>query len=355
MLGRLRSLRRLLKRQGVEGLLITNLSNIRYLSGFTGSSALLLVLQDEAVLFTDFRYKEQVKEETENFCIRIIRKSLIEDVACSNSCKNLGTVGFEPANLTFASYSKLKELLPKTEFVSCDSLVESLRARKDASELRRIRRAVAIADSAFEHVLGILKPGVRELDLAAEIEYLFKLKGGTAPSFPTIVASGTRSALPHARASRKRIRSGELVLFDMGTVHGGYCSDLTRTVVLGRAKSKQKRIYNLVLNAQKRAIASLRIGMKLSTLDGKARALIRDAGYGSKFGHGLGHGVGLEVHELPRVFSKSKEVARQGMVFTIEPGVYLPGWGGVRIEDMVAITADGRQVLTQSPKELIEL
>ncbi len=355
MLTRLRSVQRSLKSRELEAFVVSRLSNIKYLTGFTGSSALLFVLPDEAILFTDFRYKEQVKEEVKGCSFRIIKQSLVEDAARSKHSKGLKSIGFEPQHLTFSIYSKLKELLPEAELVPCDGIVESLRVRKGSRELQKIRKAVLITDSVFEEVLGFLRPGLRELEVAGEIERLFKLKGGSAPSFPTIVASGSRCALPHARPTGKRIRNRELVLFDMGTVYDGYCSDMTRTVVLGKATSKQKKIHKLVLDSQKRAISSLRRGIKLSTLDRKARTVIEEAGYGRNFGHGLGHGVGLEVHELPRVFSKSQEVAQEGMVFTIEPGVYIPRWGGVRIEDMVAVTRDGCQILTQSPKELIEL
>lgn len=355
MQSRLRSTQRFIEKEELDGFLLSNLINIRYLTGFTGSSAILLILPKDAIFFTDFRYKEQVKQEVKGCAIRIIKQSLLDDTARSPVMKGRKKVGFESRSLIFSDYSKLKGLLPGVELLPFDSVVEPLRMRKTASELRRIKKAVDIADSVFEKVLAILKPGVREIEIAAEIEHLFKFKGGSGPSFPTIVASGSRSALPHARSSKKRLKKGELVLFDLGTVYDGYCSDLSRTVVLGRATPKQKSIYSLVLSAQKRAIASMRRGMKLSTLDRKARDVIKEAGYGKNFGHSLGHGVGLNVHELPGVHSKSTERVSEGMVFTIEPGVYIPRWGGVRIEDMVAVTSDGCRVLTKSPKELIEL
>jgi len=353
---RIRKVQRKLKEENLDALLVTTLTNVRYLSGYSGSNGLLVIAPQRSFFLTDFRYWEQAKKEVKGSKIVFGERDLFDDLPKLDILKSKRIrLGFESENLNCTSYRRLKNLLPQALLVPTEKLIESLMMIKDQEELKTIRKAVQITDRVFSQILNFIQPGITEQDLAAEIEYMMKKDGAEGPAFDTIVASGFRSALPHGRASRKKIKQGEFVTFDMGALVDGYCADLTRTVVVGKAKARQKKIYDLVLKAQKKAIKSARPGLRGVELDKTARDVIKKAGLGKYFGHGLGHGIWLMVHDLPKVSSKSGDILAPGMVITIEPGVYIPKWGGVRIEDDVLITKRGCEVLTQSPKDLLEI
>ncbi|HVP36719.1 MAG TPA: Xaa-Pro peptidase family protein [Terriglobales bacterium] len=353
---RIERLREKLDQENLDLLLVTSLTNIRYLCGYTGSNGILLISKDKAVFLTDFRYKEQVKKEVRGAEIKIPQKELFSFLPEIDLLKEKRIkAGFEQRYLTFQLYQRLKTLLPQVLWVPIENIVESLLVTKDKEEIKKIKKAADISAKSFQEILPLFRPGTKESDIAAELEYRIKKNGGAGSPFEPIVASGLRSAMPHARASSKILKKGEFVTLDFGAIYDGYVCDITRTVVLGRATPRQKKIYNLVLKAQTRAIASARSGMKGFELDKVGRDIIKKAGFEKYFGHGLGHGIGLLVHDSPGVGTKSQEVLKPGMVITIEPGVYIPGWGGVRIEDDVVITRNGCKVLTHIDKKLLEL
>ncbi|MBP2652990.1 MAG: peptidase [Firmicutes bacterium] len=348
---RLTSLREFLTSRQLDGILINKPENCRYFSGFTGSSGILLITKQAARLITDFRYIEQASKEATGFDIIRHGSNLYETVRAEISDQSLNRVGFESSFVTYTEYQQLVNLA--VDFVPV--ILDELRMIKDASELVFIRQAVNLADMAFTHILSFIKPGVTENAIALELEYHMRKNGAENAAFDTIVASGARSALPHGRASEKVIEVGDLVTMDFGALYKGYHSDITRTVSVGRASTKQREIYKLVLSAQLAGASAIRPGMCASDVDNVSRKIISDAGYANFFGHGLGHGVGLAVHEEPRLSPSCNTVLSSGMVITVEPGVYLPDWGGVRIEDTVVVTADGVEILTASSKEFIEL
>jgi Xaa-Pro aminopeptidase len=353
---RINKIQKKIKQENLDALLITTLTNVRYLSGYSGSNGLLVVTPTKSFFLTDFRYWGQAKKEVKGSRIIYGERDLFDDLPKLGVFKPKRVkLGFESENVSFTLYQRLKALLPEALLVPTEKFVESLMVVKDQDELKRIRKAVQITDSVFSQILSFIQPGITEQDLSAEIEYMMKKNGAEGTAFETIVASGFRSALPHGRASHKKIKKGEFVTFDMGALVEGYCADMTRTVVVGKAKPRQKKVYELVLKAQKKAIRSARAGLRCEKLDRIARDVIKKAGFGKYFGHGLGHGIGLLVHDLPRVSSKSDEVLMPGMVVTVEPGIYIPNWGGVRIEDDVLITKKGCEVLNQSPKKLLEI
>lgn len=356
MENRIEKLRERLERENLDLLLVSTPANIRYLCGYSGSNGLLLVTGDESIFLTDFRYKEQVKKEVKGAKIKIAPRELFSYLTEINLFKAKRIkAGFEARHLTFSQHEKLRTLLPEVLWVSTEDMVEWMRAIKEPEEIKKIKKSADISEKVFQQILPLLKPGIKELDLSAEIEYRIKGNGGGGSAFEPIVASGTRSAMPHARASTKKIKRGEFITFDFGASYEGYVCDITRTVVLGKATNRQKKIYNLVLKAQTKAIENARSKMKGFELDNIARSVIKRAGYHKYFGHGLGHGFGLLVHEFPGVGTKSQDVLKPGMVLTIEAGIYLPGWGGVRIEDDVVITPNGCRVLTQIDRELLEV
>lgn len=352
---RIESVRNFLNKSKLDGLLITKQENWQYLSGFTGTDAVVIVTTKENYLITDFRYIEQATEETRDF--HIVRPYALVDDAVVDKIKELGIkrLGFESDNITFQNYSSLKAKLPDVEMVPLLQAVENIRWVKDAQELSAIKKAAEIADKAFDSLLKMIKPGVTELELATELEYFMKKNGSEKTSFDTILASGPRGALPHGAASEKKLAKGDFVVIDFGAVYKGYHSDMTRTVVLGPADQKQIEIYNLVLEAQIRAIEAIKPGILCTDIDAVARNLIGSQGYGPNFGHGLGHSVGLEIHEKPAFTPRDKTKLESGMVLTVEPGIYISGWGGVRIEDLVVVTPDGVEILSKTPKQLLEL
>ncbi len=356
MKSRIVKLREILSRENLDLLMVTTLTNIRYLCGYTGSNGILLVSKQKAVFLTDFRYKEQVRKEVEGAQIKIAQRDLLSTLAEIDLLRgNRVKAGFESKQLTFQSYDKLRSLFPSVLWVPTENLVESLLVVKDQEEIKKIEKAAEIGTKVFQELLPLFRPGVRESDISAELEYKINRNGGSGPAFETIVASGLRSAMPHARASSKRLKKGEFVTVDFGANYDGYVCDITRTVILGKATLRQKKIYDLVLKAQSKAIKAARPGMKGFELDRISRDIIKKAGYQNYFGHGLGHGIGLLVHDSPGINTKSQDILKPGMVITIEPGVYLPGWGGVRIEDDVLITRNGCRILTQLDRGLLEL
>jgi Xaa-Pro aminopeptidase len=356
MKNRIKRIVSLLEKENLDALLVSFRPNVRYLSGYDGTNGLVLITSNERFFLTDFRYQKQAKKEVGGLKLHFAQRELIYDLPKFKFLQKRNyRLGFEANHTSYNTVQKLKGILPNALLVPAEDLVESLSIIKDKSEIAKIEKAVQITDDAFSYILSLVKPGIKERDLAAEVEYSFKKMGGDGPAFETIVASGYRSAMPHGRASNKKIKVGELVTFDMGAAYQGYASDMTRTLVLGKATPKQKKIYNLVLKAQTKAISKAKAGMSGMELDKVARDVITKAGYGKYFGHGLGHGLGLEVHSGPVVNARSKTILKPGMVITIEPGIYLPEWGGVRIEDDVVVTQRGCEILNKSPKSLIEI
>jgi Xaa-Pro aminopeptidase len=329
---------------------------VRYLTGFSGSSAALFITRTTAYFITDSRYAEQSKTEVSG-CKMVISRKL--PIAALGEIKGAGEkhirIAIEADRMTVGQKSKLAETLPEAIFIDTTEMVEEFMLRKDRKELSYIKRAVEISDTAFERILKILKPGLAEKEVAAELEYQMKMLGAAKEAFPTIVASGPRSALPHGIASEKKLKKGEFVTFDFGALYNGYCSDITRTIVLGKATAKQRKIYNIVARAQRAAIRKTRAGLTGKEVDTAARNVIKRAGFGDNFGHGTGHGIGLEVHAGPKISPLGTQVLRNNMVITIEPGVYIAGWGGVRIEDDVVIGTKSCRVLNKAPKNLLEL
>lgn len=354
MEGRIRRLQEVLKEAGQEALLITHPANRRYVSGFTGSAGVVLITANDAFLITDFRYTIQANEQSPACQVLIHQGDMWQQVGEKCQELKLKSLAFEPDHLTFAEYKRLEGHLGNISLTPGEKWVETLRMVKDEEELKLVRRAAQIADEAFENILSEIRPGVSEREIAFRLEVLMRERGASSSSFDMIVASGKRSALPHGTASEKVIEKGDLVTLDFGAVYEGYVSDLTRTVVLGKPSEKQKEIYDIVLEACNRTIQALKPGMTGKEADAIARDYISAKGYGEYFGHSTGHGIGLEVHEGPRLSGlNGDDILIPGMIVTVEPGIYLPDLGGVRIEDDVLITETGCEVLTHSSKELI--
>ncbi|MCW2277319.1 M24 family metallopeptidase [Heliophilum fasciatum] len=342
--------------EGVDAYLITQPQNRRYLSGFTGSDGALLVTRDQALVVTDFRYWDQVRAECAGWQLVEQRGAWKECLADLISEQGWSRVALEADVVTLRQKQLWQQAVdPAVQWVEKVGTVEALRAIKDEAEQAAIARAVELADRGFDYLLGFLRPGVTEREVAIELEFFLRRQGAQGISFDFIVASGARGALPHGVASNKVLAEGDMVTFDYGCVLDGYCSDTTRTVVLGSASPEQRRVYSTVLEAQLAALAGIRAGVTGQAVDRLARDVIERAGYGERFGHGTGHGVGLVVHEAPRLSPLSSDTLESGQVVTVEPGIYLPGWGGVRIEDMVIVRDGGCMILTQAPKELMEI
>jgi len=332
--------------------LVTKMDNWRYLSGFTGDSGSLLVGRDEAFLFTDSRYVEQAGEEAKG--LTVLKTSLDEDVVKKTLLElSAKRVFFEKDHVTYGTWERLKERFSEQELLGVTGWVEELRMRKDPEEISCIVKAQEIADNAFRVLAPNIKAGSRERDLALDLEFTMRKMGSEGLAFPVIAVSGERSSLPHGVPTEKALNPGDFVTFDFGARYQGYCSDMTRTVVVEPLGQKHKEIYEIVLEAQLTALSTVRPGIPAKDVDLAGRKVIEDAGYGEYFGHGIGHGVGLNVHEGPGVGKKSETMLEPGMVITVEPGIYIPGFGGVRIEDLVLVTEDGKRILSQTPKELM--
>ncbi len=342
-----------MKEKDIEAFVIYKFVNVTYITGFTGDDSVALVTHDKAIFITDGRYTEQAQKEVKDFEV-IEHKTGIKEVLKEYiKTLEIKKLAFEE-NISYGQYRELKELL-EIELIPQANLVETLRMVKDEEEIENIKKAQNITDRAFEHLLKFIKVGMTEKEVALELEYFMKKQGAEDLSFDTIVASGKRSSLPHGKASEKVIEKGDFVTIDFGCKVGGYCSDMTRTIVMGKASEKQKEIYNIVLEAQQKAIDNIRAGITSKEADLLARSVIEEKGYGQYFSHSLGHGVGLEVHEAPSLSFKKEEILKEGAIVTVEPGIYIPDFGGVRIEDMVLLKEDGVINLTKSPKYLIEL
>ena len=354
---RLASLRDALTAAHIDALVLTSLPNVRYLTGFSGSSAILLVTQRDLHFITDFRYDTQVRDEVGDLAtIRIEARSLWTGLwNLASTLSGIEVVGFESAHLLHRDFQRLLTDGTRWQWRPQLNLVEALRESKDADEVALIRYAGGIATRALAKTLKEIRPGMTELNVAGVLEHALRDEGSEEFPFSAIVASGPRAALPHARASARVIERGDLLLLDFGAQYKGYCSDVTRTVVVGPATSQQREIYEIVRHANDVAARTVRAGMKGQEADGLARRYIEDHGYGDAFGHSLGHGLGLEVHEAPRLAKTVETLLGEGAVVTIEPGIYRPGWGGVRIEDDVHLAASGPDILTDFTRELLEV
>ncbi len=361
--GRQQRLRSALPVHRLDALLVTHLPNILYLCGFSGSAGVLVLTEAKSVFFTDGRYIAQARSEVQGAQIFIRRKAPLaaaSDWLATHSRKKTGALpfraGIEGEHLLVAARNRLAANLPSNfRLREAPNLVERARMVKDAREIQRIRAAVLLGAGLFERALEVIRPGVKETQVAAEMEYAAREAGAEAMSFPTIIASGKRSALPHGRASRSTVPARGFVVCDFGVILSDYCSDMTRTVSVGRPSSGERRAYQAVKEAQQAAVDAVRPGISVSEVDRAARKSLQNSSLAKYFTHSTGHGVGLEIHEAPRVGAGQTEILQPGMVITIEPGVYLPDRWGVRIEDMVVVTERGCEVLTPTSKELIEI
>jgi Xaa-Pro aminopeptidase len=357
---RQKKLREQLASAGLDALLVSHLPNIRYLCGFTGSAGLLLVSEAGSTFFTDVRYDTQGREEVKGAKIVIARKALLSALAETFGTRHAKpkskawTIGVEAEHLAVSEKKRLNDLLPSgVKLRNAPDLAARARMVKDDEELDLIRAAVKLGATLFDRALEVLRPGIEETEVAAEMEYAARRSGASEMSFPTIIASGARSALPHGRATQQAIAPGGFVVCDFGVILGGYCSDRTRTVWVGAPSKDARSAYEAVKEAQEAAIAAVRPGITVGDVDAAARKVLRKAGLGKYFTHSTGHGVGLEIHEAPRVAAGQTEVLQPGMVITIEPGIYFPGKWGIRIEDMVAVTESGCEVMTPASKDFL--
>ena len=357
MNSRLQRFRDKLKEKNLDAAIISGRPNTLYLSGFTGDTSFLLVGMDRAWLTVDFRFtiqaREQVLEGIEVIEYEDSFSSAINELMAQNK---LERIGLEGDRLTLSEYERFKERLTNAKaFENIGNMLERVRMIKDADEIESLQQAVLLGDKVFDHIVKFIKPGMKETEISAEMEYTMKKLGAEGTSFETIVAAGHRSAMCHGTATENTVRSGDAIVLDFGVIYHHYCSDMTRTIFAGEPKPELKKIYNIVRKAQQTAIDSIRSGMGGVDADKIAREIITEAGYGRAFGHSLGHGVGVEIHEEPRLSAKSGDILSDGMVFSVEPGIYVEGLGGVRIEDMVVLINGKPKDFTTSTKELIIL
>ena len=354
---RVNRLRLFLSSVHADAILVSHLPNIHYLCGFTGSAGILLIEESRGILFTDSRYTFQARQEVAGVKVHITKQGLLASVA--EALRKRGRrvrVAFASSQITVAQIDALEAASGKrVKWVKAPNAVENLRAVKDASELATMTEAAKLISDVFSSTLRFVRPGITELDISAEIEFAMKKRGATGPSFETIVASGERSAWAHARPTSKPLRKNELVVLDQGAILRGYCSDMTRTVFVGRSSPKVRRMYGAVLEAQQAAKDAIRPGVEAGWVDAAARQVLKRHGLASEFTHSTGHGLGLEVHEMPRLGRGEKTILKQGMVLTVEPGVYVEGFGGIRIEDDIVVTSKGCQDLTTATREFLEL
>ncbi|MDM5211734.1 M24 family metallopeptidase [Peribacillus sp. RS7] len=353
-MNKLMRLRASMEKVGIDGFLITSTYNRRYMTNFTGSAGVVLISQKEAKFITDFRYVEQAGKQAADYEIVQHKGTIIEEVGKQAKEMNIGTLGFEQEHMTFATY-KAYEAGIEAQLLPVSGVIENLRLIKTSSEIKILKEAAAIADAAFTHILDYMRPGISELDVSNELEFFMRKQGATSSSFDIIVASGVRSALPHGVATDKIIEKGDFVTLDYGAYYNGYVSDITRTLAVGKPSEELINIYDIVLEAQLRGMAGIKPGMTGREADALTRNLIEEKGFGQYFGHSTGHGIGLEVHEGPALSLRSDIILEPGMAVTVEPGIYLPGVGGVRIEDDTIVTNEGNEALTHSTKELIIL
>ncbi len=352
---RLQKVQRSLRTAGLDGAIITHLPHVRYLSGFSGSNGLVVVTLHKSYFVTDNRYAEQSKQEIKNYSLIIVPKDLFDGIILKDLFQSGSNIGYEENYLSVASFNRIRKRLPGIHLQRMVNIIEQLTVVKEKSEVESIREAIRISDKVFSYILNIIKPGMRESDLAAEIAYRHRLFGAERDGFETIVASGHRGALPHGIATDRKFKKGEFVTFDFGCVVNGYHSDITRTIALGKVTADQEKMYLAVLEAQECAISEVKEGIPVKKIDAIARAVLKKHNFDKYFTHGLGHGIGLHIHENPRVASDSNEILQQGNVITIEPGVYISGVGGIRIEDDILVHPNFGEVLNHSPKSLLIL
>ena len=338
----------------IDALLITNEYNRRYMTNFTGTAGVAIISQKDAIFITDFRYTEQARAQVKDFRIVQHTKTIFEEVAQQVALMGIQTLGFEKDSMKYGTYELYKQTI-KAHLEPISGLIEKIRLIKTEQEINIIKAACEIADNAFTHILGFIEPGKSELEISNELEFFMRKQGATSSSFDIIVASGLRSALPHGVATDKIIEKGDFVMLDFGALYNGYISDITRTIAVSQPSEKLVDMYNTVLESQLLGLEKVGPGMTGIEADAVARDYLKSKGYGDAFGHSLGHGIGLEVHEGPGLSFRSEAVLEPGMVVTIEPGVYIPGVGGVRIEDDTVITRTGNEKITHSTKDLIIL
>lgn len=348
---KLQKIRTEMEKQQLEALLITSHYNLRYATNFTGSAGLALITQDKSWFITDFRYTEQAAAQATGFEVVQAKTNLLAEVAELVESQGIKTVSFEQDYVTYATFVQYQEKL-QAELKPVSGIIEKIRMIKSPEEISILKQAAEIADAAYEHICGFIKAGRTELEVSNELEFFMRKQGATSSSFDIIVASGLRSAMPHGVATDKVIEQGDMVTLDFGALYNGYISDITRTVAVGEPSEKLKEIYQVVLDSQVLGVEKIGPGMTGIEADAIARDYIKSKGYGEAFGHSTGHGIGLEVHEGPGLSSKSEIILEPGMAVTVEPGIYLPGVGGVRIEDDILITESGNERLTNSTKEL---
>jgi Xaa-Pro aminopeptidase len=343
---RLKNLRKKLDSQNVDAILINNLTNVRYLSGFTGSNGQILISNENAYFLTDSRYTQQAKEEV--CCYEVIKplRSWADTIKRALRDKDVRRLGIETDNLTVKQLKVLKKRLDFVEIIETEGIVEALRVVKNPLEIEKLQKAYEIAENAFKEIIDYIKPGVRERDIAIELEYRIKKNSDGVP-FDIIVASGQRSSLPHGKATNKILLENEFVIFDWGAIYEGYCSDITRMVYIGKPSSEEKEMFNILLAAQRLALEEIRPKIKITSLDKKVRNFLKEKEIAKFFVHNLGHGIGMNVHEEPRVGPNNKKILKERMTFTVEPGIYFPSRYGIRIEDGVFLTEDGYRLLSK--------
>lgn len=347
------NLRKVMEQKGLDAIVVLSPYNRRYLSGFTGTSGSLLITKDTKQLITDFRYIQQATSQAEEFEIINQKGPMIDKINELIQQGNYKNIGVEADLITYNEYQSLNT--DDVKLSSIEGVIETIRMVKDEFEIKQIQKAADIVDETYEHILKWIKPGMTENEVNNEMEMFMRSKGATSSSFDTIVASGHRGALPHGVASNKVIEEGDMITLDFGALYEGYVSDITRTFAIGEPKEEMKKIYNIVLESQLAALEQIKPGMTGKEADSIARDIISSYGYGEQFGHSLGHGIGLEVHEGPALSQKSDIVLEENMCVTLEPGIYVEGLGGVRIEDDVLVTKNGLQRFTKSTKDLIIL
>ncbi|AXF54780.1 M24 family metallopeptidase [Salicibibacter kimchii] len=340
-----------LEQEGIDALLVESPTNRRYITNFTGTAGAALITAHDAFFVTDFRYVEQAKSQCEDFTVVQHENEMSKEINKLFKTENVSSVGFEKAYTTYEKYERYQEAFD-VKLVPVAGIIENLRLFKSNDELKTMQKAADIADAAFEHIVTYIKPGIREREIANELEFFMRNLGAEASSFDIIVASGERGARPHGVASNKQVENGDMITMDFGAYYEGYCSDMTRTVAVGEPSDELQHVYDTVLKAQLKSLEHIKAGMTGIEADAIARDYIYAEGYEGYFGHGLGHGLGMDVHEEPRLSPKGNLQLEPGMVVTVEPGIYLPGKGGVRIEDDIVITEDGNERLTLSDKSL---
>ena len=352
---RVNNLKSKISNLGLAGMYVTNLTNVRYLTGFTGSAGSLLILDNEQYFFSDGRYKEQSKEQIKNFKIKIVGSSHVKAIEKLSLLSSNMKIGFESDHVSVTLFDSFKSLFSMVSWIPTAGIIEKIAAVKDMLEIDSLKTAIEITDKVFEQIIPDLKIGAVEKDISAKISYLFKTNGAEGDSYESIIGSGYLGALPHARPSDKKFENRDFVVMDFGALYNGYHADMTRTVVIGEATAKHKEIYDIVLESQKAGIAVAKAGTTGAEVDNACRSVIEQAGYGDKFIHSTGHGIGLEVHTYPRISSFNKKPLKENYVVTVEPGIYLAGWGGVRIEDDCWIKKETCVPLNNSTKEMLIL